>query len=86
MRSLLTVSMDYFFMGLDDGKTMPILAVRDHATRRTAAYPVIAKGVDEHAVEKLKGFIIKTGYKRLHLKDYQEPTIFGAKGTGAEDA
>ena len=78
-RSLPCISMDYFFLGQDDGKTMPILAMKDHNTRKLAAFPVVAKGANEHAVSRVKDFIAKTGYRRLHLKDDQEPAILALK-------
>ena len=43
-----TCSVDYFFMGVDDEASLPLLAFRDHGTRVTMAYPMLAKGVNEY--------------------------------------
>ena len=71
--------MEYFCLGQDDGKTMAILAVKDHNTRKVAAFPVEAKGANAHAVSRLQNFIFKAGCRRVVLKDDQEPAILALK-------
>ena len=67
-RRLPTVSMDYYFMGQDEEKALPLLAVRDHWTRRTFTTVVRCKGADEHAVKWLQGVMERCGYKRMLFK------------------
>jgi hypothetical protein len=86
-RGLPAVSVDYFFMGQDDGRCLPILGVRDHATRAVAAFPVPVKGPVDYAVAALGDFILGTGYRRLLVKSDQEAAILaGTQGKGAPEA
>ena len=44
------ISMDYAFMGMDDGATMPILAIKDQNTKYMWAGVMPAKGVNEYSL------------------------------------
>ena len=78
------ISMDYGFFGTDEqvkekdiGSTkLPILVVKDRRSKAIWAHPVPEKGAeDPYAFNCLVRDLDDTGYKRIILKDDQEPAI-----------
>ena len=72
-------SFDYFFMGQDDGKCLPMLAVRCHGTRVTGSHAVPCKGPDPYAVKALLQDLRRLGHRRLIFKCDGEPAILALK-------
>jgi len=66
-------------MGQHDGKTLPILVVKDKKTKRVAATFVESKGCNAYAVKFLANFYESTGYRRACLKSDGEPSIVALK-------
>ena len=74
-----TIILDYLFMGEDDGKTIPMLAVKDRKSKAKWAEAVQKKGNDPHAVSVVVAAIRETGYRRIILKSDDEPAIIALK-------
>ena len=76
------ISLDYSFLSSDDQETegtMPVLNIRDAWSGKVAAEIVPRKGNNDYAVEVVTESIKRTGYKRIILKSYQEPSIIALK-------
>ena len=74
-----TILMDYMFMGQDDGKSIPILAMKDKKSKTPWCYAVPTKGVHEYAVACCMEAIRETGYRRLIFKSDDEHSIVALK-------
>ena len=70
------VSMDYCFMGQDESKCLPILVIRDHASKFVYSHVVPSKGTS-HAYPAAQTFvdIEQLGHSKIVLKNDQEPAI-----------
>ena len=70
------VSMDYCFMGQDESKCLPILVIRDHASKFVYSHVVPCKGTS-HAYPAAQAFsdIEQLGHSKIVLKNDQEPAI-----------
>ena len=79
------LAIDYFFMGQDDGKCMPNLAVVCSITRMCFSIPVLKKGADEHTVRMLQNALYKLGHHRVVFKSDQEPSIVALKHRVAKE-
>ena len=64
-----TIIIDYLFMGEDDGKTIPMLAVKDRKSKAKWADAVQKKGNDAHACSVVTAAIRETGYRRIVLQE-----------------
>ena len=70
------VSMDYCFMGQDESKCLPILVVRDHASRFTFSQVVPCKGTGHlYCAKQLVANLEVLGHSRLLIKCDQENSI-----------
>ena len=77
---------DYGYLGADDGKSLPLLVVKDRRTKRVAATFVQAKGSDPYAIKFGSSFLESTGYRQVVLKSDGEPSIVALKARCAEEA
>ena len=73
------ISMDYAFMGMDDGATMPILVIKDQNTKYMWAGVMPAKGVSEYSLSFAKQAIQEAGTRKIVLKSDQEHAIVALK-------
>ena len=78
------ISVDYGFFGTQDdplskdigSSKLPILVVKDRRSKRIWSHPVPEKGADNpYAYQCLVRDLEETGYKRVCLKEDQEPAI-----------
>ena len=76
---------DYGFLGNDDGKSMPILVLKDRRTKRIAASFVQAKGLDPYAIKFGSSFLISTGYRSIVNKSDGEHAIVSLKARCAQE-
>ena len=86
---LATISRDYTWMtrdGKEDGKTKPILVIRDSRTLAVAATFVDAKGPTPYAVKFMANFIKHLGYRRAVFKSDGEHAIVALKEQAAKEA
>ena len=77
---------DYAFLGEDDGKSMPILVVKDSRTKRVASTFVQAKGSDPYAIKFGQSFLESSGYKTIVNKSDGEHSIVALKKASAQAA
>ena len=73
------ISIDYAFMGSEDGASVTVLIMQDRASRYITANVVQEKGINEYAVKRLGADISMLGYKEIVLKSDQEPSIVALK-------
>ena len=74
------VAFDYFFLGgqssaEDEEPHFKFLVVKDKQSRARFAHAVPMKGAVEHAVQCLRGDLLRLGYRRLAMKSDQEPAL-----------
>ena len=76
---LLTVSIDYFFMGPSGQEeaqgVLPMLAVKSHESRMTFAHVVERKGPVDSTTRRFVADLDWLGLRRLVFKSDQEPAI-----------
>jgi len=80
------VTLDYGFLGEDDGKCMPMLVILDRQTKSVAATFVDAKGCTPYAVKFVRNFYRSLGYRRLVAKSDGERAIVALKLQAAKEA
>ena len=73
------VLMDYFFMGQDDNKVLPMLGLKERQCKMKFAHMVEEKGPHEHAIEQVCEDIHSMGIRRMIFKTDQEPAIMASK-------
>ena len=69
------VLMDYFFMGQDDAKVLPMLGLKERQCKMKFAHMVEEKGPNEYAIAQVKEDIESMGIRRMIFKTDQEPAI-----------
>ena len=79
-----TIMSDYGFMGQDDGKSLPMLCIKDRRTKRVAATFLESKGNTPYGVKFFENFLRSTGYKRVINKSDGEPGMVSLKTKAAE--
>jgi hypothetical protein len=79
-----TIMIDYMFMGQDDEKSAPMLAIKNRKTKQVWCSVVPAKGVDPFAVRFLADAVRETGYRRIIFKSDNEPSIIALKAAVRE--
>ena len=80
-----SILFDYLFMGEDDGKSIPILGIKDDKSKSKWCEVVERKGVTAHATRTLVDAVKETGYKRVILKSDNEPAIKAFKDAAIKD-
>ena len=76
------VSMDYCFMGQDETKCLPILVIRDHASKTVFSHVVPCKGTSQqYPIAQSVDDIEQLGHAKLILKSDQEPAILDLRDT-----
>ena len=69
------VLMDYFFMGQDDSKVLPMIGLKERTCKMKFAHMVEEKGPNEYAIDQVKSDIESMGIRRMIFKTDQEPAI-----------
>ena len=72
------IVMDYVYMGSDDTKVVPNVALKDRRSGAISATALEAKN-SEYGVKHVSGFLTELGYKRLILKSDNEPAVLTLK-------
>ena len=67
--------MDYFFMGQEEHKVLPMLGVKERQSKMKFAHLVEEKGPNEYAIEAVNEDVESSGVKRFIFKSDQEPAI-----------
>ena len=68
--------MDYCFLGQDESKCLPILVIRDHASRTVFSHVVPCKGTKhQYPLNQSVADIEQLGHSKFILKSDQEPSI-----------
>ena len=81
-----TISVDYAFFGEHDAQAKPVLVLREHRARWTAAVPVLNKGGgDRWAVKAVAEAIRHTGLTHFLFKSDQEVSIVDLKNKVIEE-
>ena len=73
------VLMDYFFMGQDENKVLPMLGIKERQSKMKFAHMVEEKGPNQYAIEQVVEDIESLGVKRFIFKTDQEPSIMALK-------
>ena len=66
---------DYFCMGQDEGKVLPMLGLKERQCKMKFAHMVEEKGPNEYAIAQVKDDIESMGIRRMIFKTDQEPAI-----------
>ena len=69
------VLMDYFCIGKDDGKVLPMLGLKERQCKMKFAHMVEEKGPNEYAIDQVKEEIESMGIRRMIFQTDQEPAI-----------
>ena len=80
-----TLSSDYFYMGMDDDKGLPLIASKAHECGTKFAHLLLEKGPEAGAVKCCKQDIDQLGWKRMIWKSDNEPSIVALKRKVVEE-
>ena len=73
------VLMDYFFMGQDDSKVLPMIGLKERQCKMKFAHMVEEKGPNEYAIDQVKEDIESMGIRRMIFKTDQELATLALK-------